>query len=106
MSGLTPKVKCLEITFYLRPSAKNSVFNEFFGFNELNSFSLMYCAAFNNSIQYIVSSHYFCAMESLWIKSGLDSAFNASLVLAPIEVPDFNPPEAEKGQTPPLEANK
>ncbi|KAF0152108.1 MAG: polysaccharide transporter PST family, partial [Ignavibacteria bacterium] len=31
LSGLTPKVKCLEITFYFRPSAKNSVSNEFFG---------------------------------------------------------------------------
>jgi hypothetical protein len=45
---------------------------------------------FNNSSQYKVSSHSFCAIESLCIKSAFDSAFKASRTFAPIEVPDFN----------------
>ena len=37
--------------------------------------------------QYIVSLAPFCDMDNLWMKSGVDSALNASLTLAPMEVP-------------------
>lgn len=37
--------------------------------------------------QYIVSLASFCDMDSLWMKSAVDSAHNASLTFAPIEVP-------------------
>ena len=45
--------------------------------------------ACNRSSQYRVSSHSFCAMVILWMKSLVDCPFNASLTFAPIDIPDL-----------------
>jgi hypothetical protein len=46
--------------------------------------------SFKSSSQYSVSSASFAAILILWIKSALLSEACASLIFAPIEVPDFN----------------
>ena len=51
------------------------------------SFSEIYSVFSKRDSQYWVSLASFCEIDNLWIKSGVDSADNASLMLAPMEVP-------------------
>ena len=51
-------------------------------------FSVINSPSRNKQSQYSVSKASLCAMESLWIKSGLDCACPPSAIFAPIEVPE------------------